>query len=126
MNKEDNVYFNLAETLRNYNKTNESIKCVNLGVIKSVSPLIVNCNGLQLEREDLLINKNLLKDTVKNVEVIANSVTGSLNTEYGGTLGNFKMSNGTIKNIEDVFKVDDIVVLLTIDNQKFFLISVVI
>lgn len=125
MNKEDNVYFNLVEKLKQ-NNNSDNIQNVNLGIVKSISPLIINCNGLQLEREDLLINKTLLNGNIEKVEVVANNVTGSLNTEHGGTLGNFNMSSGTIKNIEDVFKVDDMVVLLTIDNQKFYLVSVVI
>lgn len=83
MNKEDNVYFNLAEKLK---QNNNNIQNVNLGIVKSISPLIINCNGLQLDKEDLLVNKEL----------------------------------------ENKITVNSTVLLLTSDNQKFYLVCEVI
>lgn len=79
MNKEDNPFYTLAQQI----KSSANIQQINEGKVISVSPLLINCNGIQLDREDLLINSDLLVNSLK---------------------------------------VGSIVVLLTNDNQKFYLI----
>lgn len=118
MNREDNPFFTLAQQM----KPQETIQLVNIGIVISVSPLLINCNGIQLDRDDLIINKDLLKNTKRKVKIDATDVTGDLQTEHGGTLDSFTMEDGEIKNLENTFKVGSAVVLLTNDNQKFYLI----
>lgn len=102
MNKEDNPYFTLAQLI----KQPTQIQPVVTGKITSVSPLLINANGIQLDKNDLLINKDLLKGTKKTV--------------------NINNTRQQIENIEDSFKVGSTVVLLTQDNQKFILLCEVI
>lgn len=118
MNKEDNPFYTLAQQI----KPNINIQQINIGKVISVSPLLISCNGIQLDREDVLINKELLKGTKRKVKIDAIDVTGNLQTEHGGTLDSFTMDNGEIKNLENTFKIGSTVVLLTNDNQKFYLI----
>lgn len=122
MNRENNPYYTLAQQM----EPSDNIQQVNIGKVISVSPLLINCNGIQLDRDDLLINKDLLKGTKRKVKIKATDVTGSLNTDHGGTLESFDMDNGELENIEDNFKVGSTVVLLTNDNQQFYLIYEVI
>ena len=102
MNNKDNPYFTLAQLI----KQPTQIQNVILGKVTSISPLLVNANGIQLDKKDLLINKDLLKCTKRNIKL-------------DGT-------RREIENIEDNFKVGSTVVLLTQDNQKFYLICEVI
>lgn len=103
MNKEDNAYFNLASHL----KKEKPIQNINLGIVVSISPLLISCNGIQLDRSDLLINKELLRGTKTKVKD-----NNSIISEF--------------ENVEDSFKVGSTVVLLTQDNQKFILICEVV
>lgn len=124
MNREDNVYFTLAEKLTGL-KSDVSTG-IYIGNVTSVSPLLIICEGLQLDRKDLLINKDILKDTKRKVKVVASEVTGNVKTEHGGTLDSFSMAEGTVTNIENKFSVGSKVVLLSQDNQKFILLCEVI
>ena len=102
MNNKDNPYFTLAQLI----KQPTQIQAVVKGVVTSVSPLLINANGIQLDKNDLLINKDLLKGTKRNIKL-------------DGT-------RREIENIEDNFKVGSTVILLTQNNQKFYLICEVI
>ncbi|WP_096636432.1 DUF2577 family protein [Clostridium cochlearium] len=111
MNKEDNPFYTLAS----YLAPKDTVQNVVLGKVTSVSPLLISCNGIQLDKEDLRINKDLLRNTQRKVKINGNTVNGSLN-----------MQDGTIENLENVFNLGSTVVLLTNDNQKFYLICEVI
>lgn len=86
MNNKDNPFFTLAQQIKQP-MINANLQQINLGTVISVSPLLINCNGIQLDREDLLISKQLENYT---------------------------------------FRVNATFVLLTQDNQRFYLICEVI
>lgn len=96
-----------------------------IGKIISTTPLVVDIGELQLDREDLLINNSLLKGAKEKVKINANNVTGNVVTEHGGTLKTFDMQYGYIENLEDIFKVNDKVVLITNDQQLFIILCIV-
>lgn len=124
MNKEDNVYFTLAQQLKPLKS--DTVTGIYIGIVTSVSPLLVQCEGIQLDSKDLLINKDILKDTKRKIEVSSDEVTGSVKSQYNGTLESFNMEKGTVTNIENKFSVGSKVVLLSRDNQKFILLCEVI
>lgn len=82
MNKNDNPFYNLAENLKNM--SNKEVENICIGIVTNESPLLIIGNGLQLDSEDLVLNKQL---------------------------------SGVIKK-------GDRVIMLTQDNQKFFVICV--
>ncbi|RXI50200.1 hypothetical protein DP124_12075 [Clostridium tetani] len=102
MNKEDNPFYTLAQHI----KPKDAIQQINLGTVISKSPLLVNCNGIQLDKGDLLINKDLLKGFKKMVKINGNKEE--------------------LENLEGTLDVGSMVVLLTTNNQRFYLICEVI
>lgn len=123
MNKEDNIYFTLAQQLTGLKLSPMELY---VGNVTSVDPLLINCAGIQLDREDLKINKDILKGTKRKVKINADEVIGNVKTEHGGSLDSFNMAEGRVENIEDKFEVGSQVVLLTQDNQKFILLCEVV
>lgn len=123
MNKEDNVYFTLAQQFKGLKSSPIQIY---VGSVTSIAPLLINCAGMQLDSKDLLINKDILKGTKRDVKITADEVTGNVVTEHGGRLDSFNMSSGTIENMEDKFEIGSEVVLMTEDNQKFILLCEVV
>ena len=116
MNREDNVYFTLAQQFKGLKS--DTVTGIYVGTVTSVSPLLIVCEGIQLDRKDLLINKDILKSTKRNVNISADEVTGSVKSQYNGTLESFNMEKGTITNIENKFSVGSQVVLLSRDNGR--------
>lgn len=57
-NNIDNPYFSLAEQLKKQSKNN--ITPIIIGKITSVSPILINCDNIQLDQDDILVNKSLL------------------------------------------------------------------
>lgn len=119
MNREDNVYFTLAQQFKGLKS--DTVTGIYIGIVTSVSPLLIQYEGIQLDRQDLLINSDILKDTKRKVKVNADEVAGSVKSKYNGTLESFNMEKGTITNIENKFEIGSKVVLLSQDNQKFIL-----
>ncbi len=120
MDNQDNPYINLLGLMRVEGSVNNPVPFL-IGKVVSANPFLVQVDNIQLERKDLLINSELLSGTSKEVSISAESVTGSLNTEHGGTLDSFNMTNGSIININNNFSVSDKVVLLMSKNQQQFI-----
>lgn len=57
-NNIDNPYFTLAEQLKHFNQNNQNnVQPVLLGKIIKLNPFLIDCNGIQLDEDDLIINK---------------------------------------------------------------------
>lgn len=102
MNVESNQFMSLANTIMNIAKNKEPY--FYLGKVISISPFIVDIGQLQLDRNDLLINKELLKGNIRKIKIDEQECE--------------------VENLEDVFKVNDTVVLITSDNQLFALLCI--
>jgi len=57
-NNIDNPYFSLAEQLKKQSRNN--ITPIIIGKITSVSPILINGDNIQLDQDDILVNKSLL------------------------------------------------------------------
>lgn len=123
MNNEDNPFMTLAENIKNMGSNKQQLFYI--GKVISIAPLVVDIGELQLDREDLLINKDLLKGIKRKVKINATTVTGNVVTEHSGTLKTFDMQDGYIENLEDIFKINDKVVLITNDQQLFVILCIV-
>jgi hypothetical protein len=102
VNIEGNQFMLLANTIVNMAKKKEPV--FYLGKVISISPFIVDIGQLQLDRNDLLINKELLKGNLRKIKI------GEQECE--------------VENLENVFKVNDNVALITNDKQLFALLCI--
>lgn len=126
MDQLDNPYMNMIEIMRHQGSANNPIPFL-LGRVVSVEPFLVQTEDIQLDREDVLINSSLLKGYKEEVKINATSVSGSLNTEHGGTLASFNMSSGTSEKLKDDFNVgDSLVLLVSADQQKYVVLCKVV
>ncbi len=121
MNNEDNQFITLAQNIKSIAGNKQQV--FHVAKVISISPLVFDIGKLQLDREDVLINTDLLKGTKRKAKIKATSVTG--NILNSGTLNSFDMQDGEVENIEDAFKVGDEVLLVTNDQQLFVLLCIV-
>lgn len=111
MNKEDNPFFTFAEKIKGNNEQN----LYYIGTVISKTPLIIDIGQLQLEREDILINEQLKKNYKTKIKI----------TKKDDESSDSNIPEGEIENIEDVFNINDKVVLISNDNQIFILVCIV-
>lgn len=104
MNNEGNQFMALAANIVNMSKNKNQL--FYLGKVISISPFIVDIGQLQLDRDDLLINKDLLKGNIRKIKI-------------------GDMQECEVENLEDVFKINDNVALITNDKQLFVLLCIV-
>lgn len=91
-----------------------------LGLVLSALPLTVQCGGIVLDREDLLVNEALLRGHKEQLEL----------QEIAGTLHDHPVTGGplsaTSELTEPLLSPGDQVALLTEDNQIFALLCRVV
>ena len=122
MNDNDNPYISLIEGMRVEGAANNPVPFM-IGVVNSVSPLIVQVGEIEFDEEDLLINDSLLSGNKQKVKINASSVSGNVVTEHGGNLNSFNMSSGDLEILDDVFKKGDrVVALISQDQQQIVII----
>lgn len=120
MDKEDDPFFNLLKIIRDEGIKNMPFSFF-LGKVTNDNPLAVKIGDIELEREDMLINTSLLKDTSKVVKIEAEKVAGHVQTDRSGTLNTFSMAKGKVTSLESDFLVGEQVLLLR-DKEQWILI----
>lgn len=102
MDRQDNPFFNFLEIISKLQNISANYM---EGKVTSTNPLMVEAGGIQLERDDLLINKDLLKGTKRNIKI-----NGVLNI---------------IENVEDCFSIgDSVILLMSQDQQQYVLLCI--
>lgn len=110
----DNPYNKFLELMREEGAYSNTTGVI-IGVVKSVTPLLINIGKVDLDKDNLLVSSMLLDNYKRNV-----SIETSFNTE------NLDRFDGIITGdmvINDVgLKVDDKVAVIQLSNQVEFLI----
>lgn len=82
------------EALSNNAKESVDIKETTVGTVKSIEPIVIRADGLDLEYEDLYIDLNLLEHT-ENFKILRGTVGDSNTTITNGSiLFNSKLTKG--------------------------------
>lgn len=118
MNKEDNPYLNFLQIMQN--QAPQTPSPFYIGEVINETPLQVKVNEIVFNREEMLINSELLKGYRRKVKINAKSVKGTVIPE--GNLSTFYMDYGDIETIEDYLKQGDKVLVFTQDQQTLILV----
>lgn len=68
MNNEDNQFMTLAQNIKNMTSSKQQLFYI--GAVISISPLVVDIGELQLDREDLIINKDIVNFNLNDKVVL--------------------------------------------------------
>lgn len=112
-------YVSIVKTIRNegaaYNPPS-----IDIGVVMSTDPLIVNVGDLPLTKDNLLISTFLLKDYKRKFSLDSTSATGSTTS---GSITSIGIPSGELV-CEGELKKDDIVVCLATKDRQTYVVLV--
>ena len=113
MEKSENPYLGMAEMMGETAKRNGSKDggCMT-GTVKSTSPLVISCAGMDIDGEALYINAELMKDYAVNGTVQANANTIAKNEAITEKMG---LSEG-----------DMVLIIPSTDMQAYYVICKVV
>lgn len=119
MDKLDNPYLNLAEMMKKNKGTN--IVPFFIGKVISANPLLVQAGNIQLERDDMLINEFLLKNHKRKVHIKSKNMDADLNSKKDFKVSNIDMYESEIETEDDFKAGEQVVLLMSTDQQQFVL-----
>lgn len=119
MDKLDNPYLNFAEMM-NKNK-GKNIVPFFIGKIISDNPLLIQAGNIQLERDDLLINEFLLKNHKRKVHIKSKNMDADLDSKKDFKVSDIDMYESEIETEDDFKAGDQVVLLMSTDQQQFVL-----
>lgn len=105
----------LNSAIENKAKESIDIKETEIGLVKSVNPIIINSGGLELNYDDLYINIDLLEHKEYFSEI-------SGNVESSGGTTSIKINNGYI-TFKNKLNVGDKVAMRETDDGRYYVSS---
>lgn len=119
LSKVDNPYMNLAEIMKN-SKGTETVPFF-IGKVISAEPLLVQAGNIQLERDDMLINEFLLKNHKRKVHIKSKNMDADLDSKKDFKVSNIDMYESEIETEDDFKAGEQVILLMSIDQQQFVL-----
>lgn len=131
-NENDNPYNNFLGIMREQGEINNPVPFL-IGEVKTANPLTVAIGDFVLERKDLKINKFLLKNYQRRLNLATTGATGVTMTKSGGggddafashahdqnTIG---IPAGTYTTLDDFAVGDEVLILVSADKQQYIIV----
>lgn len=131
MANEDNPYMDFIGIMRREGAANNPVPYM-IGTVVSVSPLMVQVGEVKISRKDMKINTFLLTGYKRRLNLATTGATGQTQETGGGggyeafsshshaqqTIG---VPDGTFTTLDDFFIGDEVLLLVSNDQQQFIL-----